>query len=186
MKNLTLLLILLLVPTIVFASLGDSTVEMEYPTSSQVLVSPEVQVIEFRFKVTNRSHDGNWISNLHFTFPERCWITSMSWDDSASSEDWNFNTDGINTHSAHYYQSDLGVYGEIPGWFGPDTDDCEYGWFTITVYISPGLVALGSITWLLEGDDYGLPPHDLSGSLPLNFYSTPAETNTFSQVKSLY
>ena len=146
---------------------------MKSPPGGHVAIG---DLVLFRFEVTNASSDLNWIANVTFAFPECCSVVFMRFDDSESSSEWAFELAGIGTSTAQYIDAD-GNWGEIPG-------DGEHGWFDVTVRVGEDCPeSLDLIEWTLNGDNYGAPPHVLTGAIPISFEVVPVEETSVSALK---
>ena len=171
------LLLLLLLSGSASADITGSEVELSLPEGGQGAIGA---IVHYRFRVTNASVDNNWIRNLRFTFPDCCRVLEMGWDDSAAQNDWIFRFEGIGTNVAEFLDDAYPLWGEIP-------PGGEYGWFDIQVRITSGCQEeQQQIDWELEGDDWGSAPHDLSGSIPIQFVLLPVAESNLSSVKAGY
>jgi hypothetical protein len=143
-------------------------------------------IMFFYFKVTNNSPDLNWIANVHFTFPDCCTVVSGSYDDSEADNPWDFDFSGMGSSAAHFTDGDDLLYGEIAG--AGVGGEGEYGWFVVEVDVSGDCPEQSvDFLWLLEGDNWGEAPHDLAGSIPMEFIDvSPAAAASWSTLKSLY
>jgi len=175
MKRLLIVLAILALATTAMAgrSIDGSVVTLVEPTDP---LEPG-GTYTFRFYVENWSEDYEYISDIIITFPDGYVLdpASIGWEEgpywSYSSGNWNMSVDGT---VASWLDAD-GGYGELD-----DYEDCY-------VFVDATLPSDGprdAIDWLLVGDQWGDPPHEVSGSIDLTV--TPVEADSWGAIKALY
>ncbi len=177
LRTLNTVALLLLLAGPALADLTGSGAELVLPSDAQGAVGA---VVHFRFEVSNESVDNNWIQNLTFTFPECCRVVEMGWDDSAAHNDWVFRFEGTGTNVARFLDDAYPLWGEVaPGGV--------QGWFDVYARITSACSAAAeTVEWHLIGDGWGAEPHEVSGSLPIQFILLPVAEANWSTVKAGY
>jgi len=114
------------------------------------------------FYLTNASDDAEWIDEATLDFPEG--VTVLDATDLVGLDNGNFLAwDGSTGDGAlvSFLDPDEG-YGEFYS--------NETAMASITLQFDPAMTADIEIPWTISGDDYGDPPHDVSGSMWLETY----------------
>jgi agmatine/peptidylarginine deiminase len=117
------------------------------------------------FTVFNGSTDSEWLTDVYIDFPTGVTVNSatnfiggsggaMIWDNSTGN--------GVNVH---WHGVDSSNWGVVHG--------NESATATVNVNISSSFIGDIALSWTIEGDDYGSPPHTLSGEITITSLGEP-------------
>ncbi|MCF7920800.1 MAG: T9SS type A sorting domain-containing protein [Candidatus Cloacimonetes bacterium] len=119
------------------------------------------QVVNWTFSLTNASTDDEWIEGVMINFPDGVEITAAAdfWGGSGGPLEW----DGVMGDGV-----EINWFGETPSGYGRlrdgETATCE-----LEVAINQGFTGSLVMDWRINGDGYGLEPHDLFGDIVLDY-----------------
>ena len=167
------LLAMLSMPAAADRDMADSYVNLITP-----ITADPGDIVIFEFDVWNDSPDGECTARVHFVFPETFHVLNGWFDDGGAGWNFDFIVSGDYDNYCDFTDND-GDFGEIQGGTG--------GVFYVEVdVIANTECGEYNIRGKQYGDEVGAPPHWIFTENPFFVCTIPAETGTWSSVKSLY